>query len=224
MDGTLLQTETLLIHVHPRLFAALREEGLYTGETPPVDELIACLGMLLEEIWKKVMPDASEAARRRADELMLQYELEELEAGNGSLYPKVAETLRELKARGIKLFVASNGLEHYVKGIVKVKGMDDLFDDLYSAGEYETASKVELVALLMEKHGIKQGWMVGDRSSDVEAGKGNGLAVIGCAYAGFGGNAELAGADVCIEHFEQLLALLPKPEAAKEDLSSEITG
>lgn len=224
MDGTLFQTESLLAHVHPRLFAALKEEGLYTGETPPVEKLIGCLGMLLEEIWQIVMPDASEAARRRADELMLQYELEELEAGNGSMYPQVAETLRELKARGIKLFVASNGLEAYVKGIVRIKGLGSLFDGLYSAGEYETASKVDLVALLLARHGIRQGWMVGDRSSDVEAGKDNGLAVVGCDYAGFGGDAELAGADVCISHFGQLLALLPKEGPAEEALSSERSG
>ena len=35
-------------------------------------------------------------ARERADELMLQYELEGLEAGAGSLYPHVEPTLRML--------------------------------------------------------------------------------------------------------------------------------
>lgn len=91
------------------------------------------------------MPGSSEEARLRADELMVQYELEELEAGRGVLYPQTAETLQRLKEQGIKLFVASNGLEVYVKEVARYKGIADLFDGLYSAGEFQTASKVDLV-------------------------------------------------------------------------------
>ncbi|MMZ68855.1 bifunctional 5'-methylthioadenosine/S-adenosylhomocysteine nucleosidase/phosphatase [compost metagenome] len=52
--------------------------------------------------------------------------------------------------------------------------------------------------------------MVGDRSSDVEAGKKNGRVVIGCAYAGFGQATELQGADVLISNFNELLDLYDK--------------
>lgn len=207
MDGTLFETDTLLVHVHERIFETLRQEGLYMQQTPPVEKLLACLGMLLEDIWRKVMPDATEAAQRRADELMLQYELEGLAAGEGELYPQVAETLRTLKERGYRLFVASNGLEQYVKEVARYKGIAPLFDGLYSAGEYGTASKVQLVARLMADHGVTSAWMVGDRSSDVEAGKGNGLQVVGCAYAVYGRKEELQGADRLISDFRQLLEL-----------------
>lgn len=210
MDGTLLETETLLIPVHDRLFQTLREEGLYEQETPPIDMLLSCLGMLLDDIWRKVMPDASEEARKRADVLMLQYEMEYLAAGEGLLYPHVEQTLKQLKERGLKLFVASNGLEDYVKGVAHHKGIAELFDGLYSAGEYETASKVDLVARLLKDHDIQSAWMVGDRSSDVEAGKGNGLQTVGCAYATYGRAAELNGADVHISDFRELIALLNK--------------
>jgi phosphoglycolate phosphatase len=212
MDGTLLETATLLVQVHQRVFATLREEGLYTQETPPVEILLSCLGMLLDDIWRKVMPDGSEAARQRADVLLLQYELEGLENGEGQLYPYVEDTLRELKARGLKLFVASNGLEDYVKGIVHHKGLTELFDGLYSAGEYATTSKVDLVARLLADHGITRAWMVGDRSSDVEAGKGNGLQTVGCAYAVYGRASELAGADAHIGDFRELIELLGERE------------
>ncbi|MFC3343719.1 HAD family hydrolase [Paenibacillus abyssi] len=208
MDGTLFQTETLLVHVHDRLFKQLREEGLYLKETPPVERLIACLGMLLEDIWRRVMPDGSEAAHRRADELMLQYELEGLEAGQGKLYPYVEQTLQELHSRGIKLFVASNGLEDYVKGVARAKGIDQWFDGLYSAGEFQTSSKVDLVAKLLQDHNIQTAWMVGDRSSDVEAGVNNVLTVIGCQYAGFGRESELEGSDAIMTDFRELLTFI----------------
>ncbi|WP_054028555.1 HAD family hydrolase [Bacillus sp. FJAT-28004] len=208
MDGTLFETDKLLVPVHHRVFETLRKEGLYEHEMPPVERLLSCLGMLLEDIWRQVMPDSTEAARKRADDLLLQYELEGLEKGEGQLYPFVEETLRELHTRGIKLFVASNGLEEYVKGVAEFKGIAPLFDGLYSAGEYETSSKVDLVARLLKDHNIKSAWMVGDRSSDVEAGKGNGLQTIGCAYATYGRASEIEGADVLISDFRELLPLL----------------
>lgn len=211
MDGTLFETETLLRSVHARLFDTLREEGLYQHETPPIEHILACLGMLLDDIWRKVMPESSEEARRRADELFLQYEVEDLEAGKGSLYPGTAETLAALKAQGIKLFVASNGLESYVKEVARHRGIAELFDGLYSAGEYKTLSKVDLVARLLKDHGIEKAWMVGDRSSDVEAGKRNGLLVVGCAYAGYGRDAELEGSDALIAAMPELLDLLNEP-------------
>lgn len=210
MDGTLFETDTLLVNVHKRVFGTLREEGLYEGETPPVEQLLACLGMVLEDLWRKLMPEASDEARARADVLLLQYELEGLEAGEGRLYGGVKETLEALKEGGSKLFVASNGLEDYVKEIARHKKIASLFDGLYSAGEYGTASKVDLVARLLQDHGLtpsKDIWMVGDRSSDVEAGSRNGLTTVGCAYAVYGKEAELAGADIRIGAFPELLSL-----------------
>lgn len=207
MDGTLFQTETVLLPAYHRLFDTLREEGLYTAPTPPEERILGSLGMLLEEIWKIVMPDGSERAHERANELLLQLELEGLQGGDTLLYPAVKDTLEALKERGIRLFVASNGLEHYVKGVAEAHGILSLFDGLYSAGEHDTKSKVDLVEMLLQREGVNSAWMVGDRSSDVEAGKKNGLSVIGCAYAGFGVDQELEGSDILIDSFDQLLEL-----------------
>ncbi|THF83898.1 HAD family hydrolase [Cohnella fermenti] len=208
LDGTLFKTESLLVTVQRRVFETLREEGLYTEPEPPIERLLGSLGMLLDHIWLRVMPDGSTEARQRANELLLQYELEELEAGVGELYEWVPETLRTLKERGIRLFVASNGLESYVKEVPRLRGIGDLFEGFYSAGEYETATKAELVRLLLEKHGIRSAWMIGDRSSDVDAGLRNGLFVVGCDYAGFRKEGELDGSGAVIREFPELLTLL----------------
>lgn len=207
MDGTLFRTESLLMTAYHRVFDTLRSEKLHEGPTPPVDLIIGSLGMLLADIWKRVMPEGSPEAHRRADELLLQYELSGLNEGISELYPQVKETLAELQREGVKLFVASNGLEEYIQAIVKTFGMDELFTGLYSAGGRGTETKVELVRILKSEHGIDSAWMVGDRSSDVEAGKENGLAVIGCQYAGFGQEQELQGSDVIIRQFDELLKL-----------------
>lgn len=207
MDGTLFQTETLLIPAYHKLFDVLRAEGLFEGDTPPEERILNSLGMLLDEIWMNVMPEASEATRLRADELLLELEVEGLKLGNHALYPQVKETLQALYEQGARLFVASNGLEDYVKGVAGAHEIMPLFEGVYSAGEYSTPSKVNLLEILLTKHHISHAWMVGDRSSDVEAGKKNGQTVIGCAYAGFGREDELHGSDAVIMDFTQLLEL-----------------
>ncbi|MFB5760994.1 HAD family hydrolase [Paenibacillus medicaginis] len=207
MDGTLFQTETLLLPAYHKLFDTLRAEGLFEGGTPPEERMLNSLGMLLSDIWMRVMPEASDAARARADELLLELEIEGLQHGSHQLYPQVKETLEALHDQGVRLFVASNGLEDYVRGVAAAHELVPLFEGLYSAGEYNTLSKVHLVELLLKKHRISSAWMVGDRSSDVEAGKENGQTVIGCAYAGFGREDELKGSDVIINDFTELLRL-----------------
>lgn len=208
LDGTLFQTETLLLPAYEAAFEQMNREGIYTKGTPPKERILSSLGMLLEHIWQRVLPDAGERVHRRADELLLLHQVEGLKRGEGAMYDGVEETLRALHAKGVKLFVASNGLEAYVKEVIRYKGLAPLFTGLYSAGEYETRSKVDLVKLLLEQHGIGSAWMVGDRSSDVEAGHKNGLPVVGCNYARFGKESELEGADMVITEFGQLIDLI----------------
>ncbi|MNH96117.1 Phosphoglycolate phosphatase [compost metagenome] len=205
MDGTLFRTETMILPAYHAAFDQLRKEGLYTGVTPPDELILGSLGMLLDEIWERVLPESSKEIRNRVDELLLQFQKEALQDGKGDFYEGVEETLRALHAKGIRLFVASNGLEGYVKGIIYAKGLEGLFTGLYSAGEFQTKSKVDLVKLLLEQHDIQDAWMVGDRSSDVEAGVNNGLLVVGCDYAGFGKESELDGSTIRIRSFPELL-------------------
>jgi phosphoglycolate phosphatase len=205
LDGTLFQTETLLLPAYEAAFNEMRAEGSYAGETPPAERILSSLGMLLEHIWQRVLPEASLEVRKRADETLLKHQMAMLEQGIGALYPGVQETLTALHARGVKLFVASNGLEGYVREVIASQGLAPLFTDLYSAGQYETRSKVDLVRLLIDKHRISTAWMVGDRSSDVEAGRENRLPVVGCKYADFGKPGELEGAEMIITAFPQLL-------------------
>ncbi|WP_274364913.1 HAD family hydrolase [Paenibacillus thermotolerans] len=209
MDGTLFQTETLLLPSYEQMFRRLRAEGLYEEEAPDPSIILGTLGMLLRDIWKRVLPEHDEAVHRRADVLLLEEQLEGLTRGVGTLYPGVKETLERLKAQGYRLFVASNGLEHYVKGVAEATGILPLFEYLYSAGEHKTETKVELVRKLLTERGVGTAWMVGDRSSDVEAGAANRLPVVGCQYADFGvKEQELSGADMKIRSFPELLRLL----------------
>ncbi|MCL6457727.1 MAG: HAD hydrolase-like protein [Gorillibacterium sp.] len=209
MDGTLFKTESIILPAFYQVCDDLRREGMYKGDNPPDHLILGGLGKLLAEIWHEVFPNETLETHRRADELLLKHQIACLERGEGELYPNVEATLKKLQELGIRLFVASNGLEDYVKLVAHHKGLAEYFENLYSAGEYQTQSKVELVRMLLERYSLSNAWMVGDRSSDVEAGKKNGLLVVGCAYAGFSKDGELDGSDMRIGEFRELLKLLP---------------
>ena len=209
MDGTLFKTETVIVAAYERAYARLKGEGRVQGEQPPTSILLGSLGMLLADIWARVLPEADIPTRERMDVLLLEEQLALLEEGIGELYPGVDETLRALQDAGYRLFVASNGLEAYVKGVAERLGIAERFEAMYSAGEHRTTSKVDLVRLLLNERNVSSAWMVGDRSSDVEAGRNNGLPVVGCDYAEFGVSGdELQGSTARIRSFGELMGLL----------------
>lgn len=218
LDGTLFQTERVAVPAFHRTCERLEKEGMYQGPRPSDEEVTSVFGMTPSDIWDRLLPEASEQVRRTADGWWLQDELDCLAEGMGELYPGVAEGLEVLHGRGWRLFVASNGLGPYVRGVLRYFDLSPLFEGIYSAGEQKISRKEHLVAKLMAEHGVNSGWMVGDRSSDVRAGKANGLQVLGCRYTGFprfsDGN-ELNGADQIIHSFSELLPLVGDP-ASKE--------
>lgn len=208
LDGTLFQTEKVAVPAFQETFYYLQEQKLYDGSIPSETKIQSVFGMTHQEIWENLLPHADEKVRELADQRMLQEELRLFKEGKSKCYPGVKETLQQLKVNGWTLMIASNGVGPYVRGALASQGILDWFLDVYTAGDYETKSKTDLVQLLKEKHGIQEGYMVGDRSSDVKAGKENGLTVIGCRYAGFpqfGESDELAEADFVITSFSEIL-------------------
>jgi phosphoglycolate phosphatase len=209
LDGTLFKAEILTVPAFQMTFEQLREEGLYAGDIPPAERFLENVGALLSEIWARVLPNHSHETRERANVLLLEYQMKLLRDGVGELYEGVEETLKNLHDQGYKLFVASNGVEDYVKVVVQNMGLSPLFTAIYSAGEFQTQSKVELVRRLVETYRIESAWMCGDRLSDVEAGVQNGLYVVGCNYGDFHAERELQNADVVITSFTNLPDCLP---------------
>lgn len=215
MDGTLLQTERLSTPAFQRTFEQLRQNGLWDGPTPDKSELINILGMTIDQVWKKLLPDASEEAIRAADTFLLKNEIQLIHERVTDLYPGVFETLRDLHAKGVALFIASNGQEKYIDALCEEYGLKPFLTDLYSAGRFRTRTKNDLVAKLIADYQVQKAVMVGDRHSDVEAGTSNGLFTIGCDF-GFANPGELDGADVIITKFPQILDHLPELDTVRQ--------
>jgi len=207
LDGTLFQTDKLVIPAFQKTFEQLKMEGYEISYMPDERELLSVIGLTLDDVWQNLLPDVSKENYIKANNFLLENELSGVRAGYGALYPNVTDTLIELKNRGYRLFIASNGLKEYVYGITEEFRIDHYFDAIYSAGEFNTATKKELVHKLVTEFEIKDGIMVGDRSSDVEAGKNNNLFVVGCSF-GFSTEKELESADKIIESIEQIFDVI----------------
>lgn len=209
MDGTLLKTEEVAVPAFRQTFEQLKQEGAIDLPIPSDDDFTSVFGMTLEDIWNKLLPGQTDEVKSRADKYMLAKELTILKEEDIHLYSGVKETLTELRRRGVSLFIASNGLDEYIKGVCDHFQMTDWFVDLYSAGRFQTESKDDLVKKLLDDFSIENAVMVGDRKSDIQAGKANRLPTIGCAY-GFADEGELQGADHVIRDFAEILPIIEK--------------
>ncbi|MGA8943387.1 MAG: HAD family hydrolase [Thermoactinomyces sp.] len=213
LDGTLFQTEKVGVPAYREAFLQLKKSGDFPGEIPSDEQIHSVFGLTHEQLWNKLLPDASAELKERADRLMLEKELELFHKGEGQLYPHVKATLTRLYNDGWPLFIASNGVGAYVNTALETEGLIFLFKGIYTSGDYKTKDKTELVRRCRQEQGITGGYMVGDRSSDIMAGKENGLFTIGCRYKGFphfGKENELSEADRVIHSFRDLLQLINK--------------
>jgi phosphoglycolate phosphatase len=206
LDGTLFQTEKMALPAFRCTFERLMEQGI-CQRMPSGEQMTSVFGMTTADLWKTLLPTASDEERALADEILLEEELAHLNKGYGELYPHVWETLSYFQSRRLRLYIASNGGERYVKGVARAMGIERFFLHIYSAGEYKTARKEDLVARLLADDGGRPAVMVGDRQSDVKAGKENGLFVVGCDF-GFARPHELDGADRIIHHFSELRQII----------------
>lgn len=214
LDGTLYQTELVAVPAFQRTFDQLQQEGLYTYATPSVSEIESVFGLTGYVFWQQLLPHADAAVRRYADELLLTHELALIDEGVGKFYPGVEEGLHQLHESGFQLFIMSNGIAPYVKAALDSQDLSRLFTELYTLGDELGVSKSEAVKAAIQKHQIMQAYMVGDRQSDMDAGRSNDLFTIGCKYTGFpyfGKAAELAMANAVISWFDELLQYVKKP-------------
>ncbi len=212
MDGTIFETNDVALQAFQKTFELLVEKGHYDGEIPSNERFLDQLGKTFDDIWADLLPYANEEIRILVDQWMLDIELNLIRDGVGKLYPDVKEVLERLVEMGYSLFVASNGHERYISAIVDHYKINHLFVDLYSAGRFQTKSKVDLVQLLRQTYHVQAGYMVGDRRSDVEAGKANGFTVVGCQF-GFADVSELQDADIRVSTFFEMLEYVKRSEA-----------
>lgn len=112
------------------------------------------------------------------------------------IYDGIPELLSALHGAGFKLYVVTSKPTIYAERIVRHFGLDRYFEATFGPelnGQFD--DKTELVAHIIAERQLapEQTLMIGDRGSDIAAGKANGTRTLAVTY-GFGSLEELAAA------------------------------
>ncbi|MEE6449238.1 HAD hydrolase-like protein [Gottfriedia acidiceleris] len=210
MDGTLFQTDKILELSLDDTFNHLRSLNLWDTITP-IDKYREIMGVPLPKVWEALLPNHSNEVRKQTDVYFLKRLIENIRSGKGALYPNVKEIFSYLKENNYSIYIASNGLVEYLQEIVSYYRLNSWVTETFSIQQIQTLNKGDLVKKIIKKYEITHAAVVGDRLSDINAAKDNGLIAIGCNF-NFAQEDELAQADFVIDDLIELKTTLPKIE------------
>lgn len=202
MDGTLFQTDRILELSLEGTFDHLRSQGQWETATP-IDKYRDIMGAPLPKVWETLLPHHCIEIREQIDSYFLERLIENIRNGKGALYPNVKEIFSYLKEMNCSIYIASNGLTEYLKAIVNYYHLDKWVTETFSIQQIDSLNKSNLVHCIIEKYGITNGAVVGDRLSDINAAKDNGLVSIGCNFD-FARADELSQANMVIDDLIEL--------------------
>ncbi|MDN5708287.1 MAG: pyrophosphatase PpaX [Planococcus sp. (in: firmicutes)] len=199
-DGTLLDTNELIVQT---FLSVLGEH--FPGEYGRED-VLHFIGPSLEQTFTKIAPG-------KVSELSDQYRRlnRTLHDELVSEYDGVAETLRTLKSRGLKMAIVSTKREETILHGLKLMGVHDVFDVLVALDHVQNPKPhpepLELALRLLEAD-QREALMIGDNSHDIEGGKNAGVRTAGVAWTAKG-EEFLASfePDFMLQHISDLLEL-----------------
>ncbi len=212
MDGTLFQTDKILELSLEDTFNYLRSINLWDKKTP-IEMYREIMGVPLPVVWNTLLPNHSIEIRTKANELFHEKLIDNINMGKGSLYPNTEEVLSYLKNKNHPIFIASNGQTEYLNTIIKYYNLDKWITETFSIQQIPSQNKTDLVNTILKKYKVVKGVVVGDRLSDINAAKSNGLISVGCNFD-FAQEDELSQADEIIDdllHVKGIVDALSAP-------------
>lgn len=197
LDGTLWNATNAIC----KTWNIVLDSYPYIREPITVEELEGCMGLLLDDISRKLFPDESSAVQRELIVKCCDMEVEYLSEHGGILYPELEKTLSTLSQRH-KLFIVSNCQSGYVESFFKGHGLEKYFTDFECAGNTGKV-KGDNIKLIMERNALESPVYVGDTEGDRQSAL---IADIPFVYAAYGfGNAEKY--DYIINKFSDLIEI-----------------
>jgi phosphoglycolate phosphatase len=212
LDGVLFDLDGVLVDsrvaITRSMNHALAEHGF---EIRPESELHPLIGPPLHDAFHEVI-DAQAGDIGRVDDCVASYRERYRTACVEETLPNegIHEALTAL-GRNFALGVATSKPEAFAIPILETLKLSRFFASVVGPSlDARSEPKTRTVTRALRALGIGDNVaIVGDRSHDVVAGRGNGIATIGVTW-GIGDEAELreAGADHVVHHPDELVALL----------------
>lgn len=180
MDGTMWDTTAAILPVWNEV---LRKYPKETSKQISKTEMDSYMGKTLEQIAQLSLPELD---INRSVEILSECcktECKYLEEQGAIIYPKLIETLKELKDE-YTLLIVSNCQDGYIQSFLTYYKLWDVFSDIEFAGR-TGKTKGENIKLIIERNNIDKAVYVGDTQSDFDAAKFAGVDFIFAEY-GFG--------------------------------------
>jgi phosphoglycolate phosphatase len=180
------------------------------GALPPTDEVVRHLaGPPVDEVARRLLPAA--APDRIAEVVAAYRRCSVASAGEVPAYPGVAEMITTLRARGVRLGIATSKAIEVAEPVLVALGLRARFDVVRGTPVDEPGTdKATVVARALQALApdVPVG-LVGDRSHDIVGAHAHGLRGFGALW-GYGGRVELeqAGADVLLHTPADVLELV----------------
>ena len=175
-DGTLADTTKGLMATH-------RHTNVAMGRPEPSDEVLrGIIGGPLFTTYHNVLGYSEDDARRAIDIYRSWYAENAINIAD--LYPKMDETLAELKKRGYLLGVATMKAESFVIKMLENLGVLKYFDVVHGVDLNDTHTKASLVTLCMTETNSKkeETVLIGDTHHDANGALGAGVDFIAATY------------------------------------------
>ncbi len=222
MDGTLVQSGKLALHA---LREGLAEFYRRRGKEAPEKtdkELLAGIGQVSDVFYRSLLPESLRGEWREFRALIFESERRYLET-HRLAYPGAVKTLAELRRRGYRLAVATNGNREYAEAMMETQGLARFFDRVACIEDVPGGgTKEEVIALLVRELGGDAA-MIGDRVYDITAARKNGLPAVGALY-GYGSREELGETADWVRDIRELLYLFDPLKELAEALADEINS
>ncbi|MBR3360363.1 MAG: HAD family hydrolase [Lachnospiraceae bacterium] len=180
LDGTLWDSSQ---EVADSWNVILREQ-LPEIKTLTKEDIMSVMGKTMEEIAQTVLAGYQGDNARQVFKNCEIYENEYLTEHGAVLFPKVRETLENLRQAGYDMAVVSNCQTGYINAFYTSMKMSDLFCDMEEWGN-TGKTKAENIRLVMERNHYSKAVYIGDTIKDERAAKDALIPFIHAAY-GFG--------------------------------------
>ncbi len=194
LDGTLWNATDAICMV----WNIVLNDYPHIREPITVKELEGCMGLLLDDISRKLFPKESSAMQKELITKCCDKEVEYLSQHGAILYPKLEKTLDTLAGRH-KLFIVSNCQSGYIESFFDGHGLSKYFTDFECAGN-TGKEKGENNKIIIERNSLKAPVYVGDTEGDRQSAIAAGIPFVYAAY-GFG---SVKKYDYIINEFSEL--------------------
>ncbi|MBQ3132884.1 MAG: HAD-IA family hydrolase [Clostridia bacterium] len=155
-------------------------QALDRPERITADQMRQSMGLTIEVIFERLLPNVAPADRPPIWEQCCADENDYIRQHGGTLMPQLEEVLQALSAH-YDLGIVSNCQGGYIEAFLAFSGLDRYFADTECHGN-TGLSKAENIRLLLERHGNPRAIYVGDTQGDCDAADAAGVPFVYAAY------------------------------------------